>query len=100
MPLPIGTLWPDYANVLSHVLAQIEAFRPDAVVISLGLDTFERDPISQFRLRNEDFFTLGAALGGVTVPTVIVFEGGYAVEDLAVNAINTLTGFLDRHTTG
>jgi acetoin utilization deacetylase AcuC-like enzyme len=30
---------------------------------------------------------------------VIVFEGGYAVDDLAVNAINTLTGFLDRHTT-
>jgi acetoin utilization deacetylase AcuC-like enzyme len=99
MPLPIGTLWPDYANVLSHVLAQIEAFKPDAVVISLGLDTFERDPISQFRLRSEDFFTLGAALGGMTVPAVIVFEGGYAVDDLAVNAINTLTGFLDRHTT-
>jgi acetoin utilization deacetylase AcuC-like enzyme len=99
MPLPIGTLWPDYANVLSHVLAQIEAFKADAVVISLGLDTFERDPISQFRLRNEDFFTLGAALGGVNVPTVIVFEGGYAVDDLAVNAINTLTGFLDSHTT-
>lgn len=98
LPLPTGTLWPDYANVLSHALARIEAYKPDAMVISLGLDTFERDPISTFRLKSDDFFTLGAALGGVTVPTAIVFEGGYAVEDLAVNAVNTLTGFLDRHT--
>jgi acetoin utilization deacetylase AcuC-like enzyme len=66
MPLPIGTLWPDYANVLSHVLAQIEAFKPDAVVISLGLDTFERDPISAVPPAQRDFFTLGAALGGMT----------------------------------
>lgn len=97
LPLPLGTLWPDYANVLSHALAQIEAFEPDALVISLGLDTFERDPISQFALKNDDFKTLGAALGGAPVPTVIVFEGGYAVDDLAVNAVNTLSGFLDRH---
>ena len=100
LPMPPGTLWPDYANVLSHGLGQIEAYRPDALVISLGLDTFENDPISSFGLKSVDFKTLGAALGVLGVPTVIVFEGGYAVDDLAVNAINALTGFLDRHTTG
>lgn len=95
LPQPFGTMWPDYANALSFAMGRIEAFKPDAFVISLGLDTFERDPISQFAFKSADFKTLGAALGQTKLPTVIVFEGGYAVDDLAINATNTLTGFLD-----
>jgi acetoin utilization deacetylase AcuC-like enzyme len=98
IPIPFGTLWPDYANVLSYAMAEIVKFKPDAFVISLGLDTFEGDPISQFALKSVDFQTLGGALAGAGVPTVIVFEGGYAVDDLATNTLNVLTGFLDRHT--
>lgn len=94
-PLPPGTPWNAYKAALDDALAKLAAFSPDAVVISLGLDTYERDPISQFKLTSDDFSSLGAALGSITQPCVIVFEGGYAVDALAVNAVNTLTGFLD-----
>ncbi|MGD1888566.1 MAG: histone deacetylase family protein [Cohaesibacteraceae bacterium] len=93
-PMPPGTDWEAYSQALGEALKQLADFRPDAVVISLGLDTNERDPISQFRLTSSDFLKLGAALGQIAQPTVIVFEGGYAVDALGVNAVNTLTGFL------
>lgn len=95
LPLPPGTRWEDYAQALASALARIEAFGADALVISLGLDIYERDPISQFKLTHDDFTGLGAMLGAANLPTVVVFEGGYAVDALAVNAVNTLTGFLD-----
>lgn len=98
LPLPLGTGWAAYSEALAHALKRIEAFGADALVVSLGLDIYQRDPISQFKLTHEDFTGLGEMLGSVAVPTVIVFEGGYAVEALATNAINTLTGFLNRHT--
>lgn len=97
LPLPLGTEWAAYAQALSRALAAIEAFGADALVISLGLDIYERDPISQFKLTHEDFARLGEMLGAVRVPTIIVFEGGYAVDALAENAVNTLTGFLESH---
>lgn len=95
LPLPLGTEWAGYAQALARALAAIEAFGADALVISLGLDIYERDPISQFKLAHDDFTRLGEMLGAVRMPTVIVFEGGYAVDALAVNAVNTLTGFLN-----
>ncbi|MEM6712078.1 MAG: histone deacetylase family protein [Pseudomonadota bacterium] len=100
LPLPFGTRWPAYAEALAIAMDRIDKFKADALVISLGLDTFERDPISKFALTNADFSALGAALGRNPLPTTIVFEGGYAVEDLAINACNTLTGFLDVRSAG
>jgi acetoin utilization deacetylase AcuC-like enzyme len=95
LPLPLGTGWDGYKQALMAALAQIESYKPDALVISLGLDIYERDPISQFKLTHDDFVQLGALLGRANLPTVLVFEGGYAVDALAVNAVNTLRGFLD-----
>ena len=61
--------------------------------MSLGVDTFEHDPISHFKLRSADFSRLGAALGALKLPTLFVMEGGYMVDDIGVNAVNVLNGF-------
>lgn len=92
-PLPPGTDWSAYAEALDDALARIRAFAPDVLVVSLGLDTFERDPISTFRLTSSDFVTLGATLAKAGRPTVFVFEGGYSVAELGLNCVNVLTGF-------
>ena len=92
-PLPHGTTWEAYGPALDDACAKVEAFRPDALVVSLGVDTYEHDPISQFRLRTEDFPKIGARIAAARVPTLFVMEGGYAVEDIGVNAVNVLTGF-------
>ena len=92
-PLPHGTTWDGYGPALADACGQVRAFRPDALVVSLGVDTYEHDPISKFRLRAEDFPRIGTHIAALDLPTLFVMEGGYAVEDIGANAVNVLTGF-------
>jgi acetoin utilization deacetylase AcuC-like enzyme len=62
-------------------------------VVSLGVDTFELDPISKFRLTSDDYLRMGQRIATLKRPTLFVFEGGYAVEAVGVNAVNVLQGF-------
>ncbi len=93
LPLPWGTDWAAYAEALAVAARRIGDFAPDALVVSLGADTYGGDPISRFRLLSEDFLRMGAALAAIKLPTLFVMEGGYAVADLGVNVGNVLTGF-------
>jgi acetoin utilization deacetylase AcuC-like enzyme len=95
LPLKPGTGFAAWSQALASALERIRAFAPDALVVSLGVDTFEHDPISFFRLKSEDFSTYGRMIGAGKWPTLFVFEGGYAVADVGVNAVNVLTGFED-----
>lgn len=96
LPLPRGTGFADWRPALERALQRIADFRAQALVVSLGLDTYEGDPISGFRLHSGDYVQVGADLAGARLPTVFVFEGGYAVEQLGVNAVNVLEAF-QRH---
>ena len=62
-------------------------------MVSLGVDTFEGDPISRFRLRSDDFPRVGARIAQLGLPTLFAMEGGYAIEAIGVNAVAVLTGF-------
>jgi acetoin utilization deacetylase AcuC-like enzyme len=63
--------------------------------VSLGVDTFKDDPISRFGLESADFRAIGARVGLLGLPTLFVMEGGYAVEQIGINAVNVLQGFED-----
>ena len=62
-------------------------------MISLGVDTFAGDPISGFTLQSDDYLRMGERLVRVGLPTVLVFEGGYAVAEVGVNAVNVVQAF-------
>jgi acetoin utilization deacetylase AcuC-like enzyme len=94
-PLPRGTAWTDYAVALATALDDIHGFGPDALVVSFGADTFERDPIGNFAITRDDFVRMGAAIGRLRRSTAIVMEGGYAVADLGANVAAFLRGFLE-----
>ena len=64
-----------------------------ALVISLGVDTFETDPISFFKLTSDDFLSMGADIATARLPTVFVMEGGYDVDEIGINTVNVLQGF-------
>ncbi len=64
----------------------------DALVVSLGLDTFAGDPISQFALQRADFTHLGQRLARLGLPTALLLEGGYAAAELGDNAVAVLAG--------
>ncbi len=93
LPLPAGTEAAQWFAALEDACRAVAQYGPDALVISLGLDTFGDDPISKFRLRSDDFTTLGARLARLGKPTVLVLEGGYAASALGINAANVLAGF-------
>jgi len=93
LPLPRGTDFACWRAALGQALQAIARSGAQALVVSLGLDTFEGDPISGFHLRSEDYLRVGADLAAAGLPTVFVFEGGYAVDAVGVNAVNVLDGF-------
>jgi acetoin utilization deacetylase AcuC-like enzyme len=95
LPLPAGTGWEAYRDALAAGLAAVARFAPDAFVVSLGVDTFESDPISSFRLSRRHYPLLGAALAGLGLPTVLVQEGGYAVAEIGENVAGVLGAFAD-----
>jgi acetoin utilization deacetylase AcuC-like enzyme len=93
LPLPLGTGWPEYSAALDVALDATGRFAPDALVVSLGVDTFEADPISAFRLQGADYARMGACLAAAGLPTVFVQEGGYAVAEIGANVAGVLGEF-------
>lgn len=93
LPLPPGTGAERWFAALDEALAAIRDFGAGALVVSLGTDAFEHDPISTFRLASDDFARMGARIAAAALPTVLVTEGGYAIEAVGVNAVNVLEGF-------
>jgi len=92
-PMPFGTAWDTWGAALDDACARLTAYRPEVVVVSLGVDTFENDPISHFKLKTEDYPKIGRRIARLGLPTLFVMEGGYAVEEIGVNAVGVLTGF-------
>lgn len=92
-PMPPGTSFKAWRKALLESLERIAGFAPDALVVSLGVDTFENDPISFFKLKSDDFLTLGADIADAGLPTLFVMEGGYDVEEIGINVVNVLQGF-------
>ena len=96
LPLARGTGFAAWREALHSALAGIATFKPGALVVSLGLDTFEGDPIAGFKLATPDYLRIGEDLARAGLPTVFVFEGGYAVAEVGVNAVNVLEGFMQQ----
>ncbi|MGI9271886.1 MAG: histone deacetylase family protein [Woeseiaceae bacterium] len=68
----------------------IADYAPDYVLVSLGVDTFIDDPISEFRLTTDDYLKVGARIAELDLPMLFILEGGYAVDDIGINAGNVL----------
>ena len=96
LPMPMYTQWTVYAQALARALKRIEAFAPDVLLVSLGLDTFEDDPISRFKLTRQDYLRMGKAIAAAKLPTLFIFEGGYNLDALAEITVNVLEGFEGR----
>jgi len=90
LPLPRGTDFTRWRAALAEALRAIRAFGAEALVVSLGVDTFEGDPISGFLLQGDDFLRVGEDIAAAGLPTLFVFEGGYAVAEVGRNAVNVL----------
>jgi acetoin utilization deacetylase AcuC-like enzyme len=93
LPLARGAGVERWLEALDAAIAAVRSFGAQALVVPLGVDTFEGDPISGFRLKSVDYLRVGERLASLALPTVFTFEGGYAVAEVGVNVVNVLEGF-------
>ncbi|MBY5809136.1 histone deacetylase family protein [Rhizobium leguminosarum] len=91
-PMPPGTPWDIWSSALADALTRIKTFGAEAVVVALGVDTFERDPISFFSLTSDDFTRMGAMISATGLPVLACMEGGYGVPEIGLNVANVLKG--------
>jgi acetoin utilization deacetylase AcuC-like enzyme len=81
-----------YLDLLAGVLQVVAQKDVAGAVISLGVDTYENDPISDLALTKGAYHAMGRLLAGLSVPTVVVQEGGYDQAELGTNVRSFLRG--------
>ncbi|HEX4151827.1 MAG TPA: histone deacetylase family protein [Steroidobacteraceae bacterium] len=99
MPLPRGLGDEEYLERLEAALQSIRASGASALVVSLGFDAYERDPLSWLKITTDGFRRIGSAVAALGLPTVLVQEGGYFCPDLGRNLAAFLLGFETNHST-
>ena len=95
LPMPAGTGYGAWSEALDRATGWLLDGGAEALVVSLGVDAFEADPIGFFRLTSADFVDAGRRIGRTGLPTVFCLEGGYALEDVGANVVGVLEGFED-----
>ncbi len=93
LPLSLGTDEHAYLEALEEALGTVARAAPDVLVVALGLDTHEADPLAAFRVTTEGFARIGARIRAAGWPTVLVQEGGYPSPHLGDNLERFLDGF-------
>ena len=85
-PLPQGMGDERYLQTLEQALTLIRRHAPRWLVLSLGFDIMRGDPTGSFLVSNAGMREIGARIGGLHLPTLVVQEGGYAVANLRSGA--------------
>jgi acetoin utilization deacetylase AcuC-like enzyme len=101
LPLAPGTNWEAYSAALKQGLAAISEFGAQALIVSLGLDTLENDPVSLrragFTLQGADYVAMGTTIAEqvspLNIPVIFLQEGGYRMDQIASAAANVVTSF-------
>jgi len=92
-PLPKGTTDNKYQKVLEKTLKKIQKFHPKYLVVPIGLDTHEADPIGGFSLTTDYYTVMAKTINSLQLPSLIVQEGGYNTKLLGDNVVAFLKGF-------
>jgi len=83
----------EYEKALQEALYAIRSFNPQFLVLSAGFDIHEKDPITDFKITTPFFKHLGDSVNRLGIKTVVVQEGGYALDILGESVVSLLSGF-------
>ena len=98
LPLPKGTGDDGFLTALETALDRIKWFSPGALVVALGLDAFEGDPLKGLSVTTDGFARIAERIARLGLPTVLVQEGGYLCPELGRNLASFLRGFENGYT--
>lgn len=93
LPLARSTSDDGWCAAIEQGLERIADFAPGALVVSLGLDAHENDPLQGLKITFDGFKRAGEIIGAANLPTVLVQEGGYLSPDLTTSLCSFLAGF-------
>ncbi|MAY61012.1 MAG: acetylpolyamine amidohydrolase [Rhizobiales bacterium] len=93
LPLERGTGDEAYLATLETALSRIADFGADVLIVALGLDAYENDPLKGLAVTTPGFARIGATIAGLGLPTLMVQEGGYLSDELGHNLRSFLEGF-------
>jgi acetoin utilization deacetylase AcuC-like enzyme len=93
LPLPHGTGDAGWLAALDTALGAIRRFAPAALLVSLGFDASEKDPLGVLRVTTGGFAEAARRIAGLALPTVLVQEGGYLNDELGRNQVAFLAAF-------
>ena len=93
IPVPVKSDDEVWMGALELALGEIRDAAPGALVIALGLDAHEADPLAGGAVTTAGFTRMANAISKLDLPTVIVQEGGYLTDDLENNLTAFLKGF-------
>lgn len=92
LPLGPGTGDAAYLDALRVACELVDAFDPASIVVSLGFDASEHDPLGSLVLTREGYAEVARMIAGLDRPTLLLQEGGYAVDHLGELAVTVLAG--------
>jgi acetoin utilization deacetylase AcuC-like enzyme len=92
LPLACGTGDELYLEALAMAAEEIDRFDPATIVVSLGFDAFTDDPIGSLGLTADGYRGIGATIAALGRPTLLLQEGGYAVDRLGELAVAVAEG--------
>ena len=93
LPLAPGSGDREMLAALDEALAAIGRYRPDALVVSLGFDASEHDPLGVLKVTCAGFAACARRIAGAGLPTVLIQEGGYMSAVLGQNLAGFLAAF-------
>ena len=91
-PMPLRADDDLYASALATACEEVARFGPSVLIVSLGLDTYITDPISDLAVTTDGMRRSGEIVRQLGLPTVVLQEGGYDVNALGANVQAWLTG--------
>ncbi len=93
LPLALGSPDAPWLAAADIALGRITDFGATALVVALGLDASESDPLQGLKITGAGFRAMAAKIARLRMPTVLVQEGGYLSDDLGRNLVQFLAGF-------
>ena len=96
LPLVQGSGDREMLAALDTALAAIRRHAPDALLVSLGFDASEHDPLGVLKVTSAGFAAMARRIAAADLPTVLVQEGGYMSAVLGENLACFLAAFAAR----
>lgn len=93
-PLPERIMPEQYLYTLKSALNRVRDFKPTFLVVCLGLDIAKGDPTGTWNHTGKDFTNIGAEIGKLRIPCLVIQEGGYNNRSIGTNARNFFYGLL------